>query len=175
MKTMKIFAYTFLAIFLTLASCSGEDGIDGAQGEQGVPGEDGNANVTSVLFDSIDITIGENNFDIPEITQDIYENGLVMIYAQNPDDTIWLPLPIIDGSGNIQLKFNTMSLGAVQVISILNATINIRFVIIEGTPVSGRSSQQSHQDLKSYYEGRGVDFSDYTSVAAYFNLDKNSN
>lgn len=180
MKTIKFFTCTFLAMSLLITSCSGEDGEDGMDGadgsigltgEDGTDGEDGNANVTSILFDSFSTTTGINTFEISEITQDIVDNGLVLGYAQVPGSPLWETLPIFSG-GILFVTIQRISLGEAETNfnSTTPTTLNYRFLILEGA-TSRRSSQQSGEDLKSYYEDQWVDFSDYESVAEYFNLD----
>lgn len=184
MKTIKFFTYAVVVLFLGLASCStdgedGMDGMDGAPGAQGVAGEDGadgqngedgNANVASVTFNAYSIVIGNNEFSIPEITQDIYDNGLVMGYVTVNGNDFWETMPIVS-SGSVILDVDRIYLGGLRVVSTFNQTVNFRFVIIEGSP-AGRAAQESGEDLKSFYESQGVDFSDFEAVSAYFNLDK---
>jgi len=46
-----------------------------------------------------------------------------------------------------------------------------RYIIIPApSSDSGRVSFSSSDDTKRYYEEKGVDFSDYNSIASYFNL-----
>ena len=66
--------YIMIALFtLILAGCSAEDGKDG---EQGIPGQDGNANITSYLFENISLPQGVSDpLIIPAITKEILDNG----------------------------------------------------------------------------------------------------
>ena len=95
MKT--IFRYCFFALgVIAMAFCSPEDGKTGPagpQGEQGIPGEDGNANVIYsdwfALGTYTDKHTGYINsttvaivyeFDVPELTQEIFDKGFVSVY-----------------------------------------------------------------------------------------------
>ena len=93
MKT-KILVLLLTCIALTFAttSCSkdgdtgpagpaGIDGVDGQDGADGVDGTNGNANVVSVLVPGVDITIGRNTISLPELTEDIFNNGFVIGYV----------------------------------------------------------------------------------------------
>ena len=106
--------------FLTLTSCSPEDGQDGAQGQQGVAGQDGidgqdgNANVQTGTVDLVNEDwLWQGNFAfnhqgggfssswftryvdlaIAEIDTDIDENGLVLVFFKATTNGGWQPLP----------------------------------------------------------------------------------
>ncbi len=71
---------SIMALSLLIYSCVGP------QGERGEDGLDGNANVGSAIYD-VATSKWEGNYDgykttliVPEITQDIYENGAVLVY-----------------------------------------------------------------------------------------------
>jgi len=95
MKKMLLFICLF-----TLAAC----GEDGAPGPAGPPGPQGNANVTGtehIVIDSLSwvYSINSNWYSIdskvPEISADIKDFGLVMVYQQlgSGANTSWIPLP----------------------------------------------------------------------------------
>lgn len=142
---------------LIMTACSPEDGADGAAGSQGLQGtagadgldgQDGNANVSSILFENIAIVVGNNDIDIPELTQDIFDNGLVHAYAQ-ASSASWEPLPIATG-GSIILEINKILVGSVQLTATFSQNLNIRFVLVAGTDING------------------VDFSNYNQVENHF-------
>ncbi len=161
MKTkMKFLLYAIMAFAIVFTSCDGEDGsngIDGAiglQGPAGTAGQDGNANVVSVLLENQTIKKGQNIFEIPELTQEIADSGLVYVYGRgaNPDDLAWVPLPNFD-NGVLQGYIEKIDVGKV----FLQATnadtgVSLRFVLVEGT-------------IKS-----SIDFSNFEAVKAYYNL-----
>ncbi len=82
---------------------AGPQGAQGTPGEQGAPGEDGPpgaANITvatfSILTSQID-TSGNTGIylrAIPEITQDVFNKGVVLVYVQIGG--FWAPLPVTD-------------------------------------------------------------------------------
>ncbi len=148
MKTLAIiFKSSIIALILVLTSCSAEDGVDGingingANGVQGVtgvtgatgnPGQDGNANVVSVLFENQTLLIGDNVFDIPELTQEIFDTGLVHVYATRTGSSYWEILPISSG-GQIVIKVHQIRVGRV----ILRTTEEVfdvvfKFILVEG-------------------------------------------
>ena len=179
MKTSRLFMYLFMVFAITLTACSddGEDGMDGApgaqgpagiDGEDGEDGEDGNANVTSVTFNGYSIATGTNQFDIPEITQDIYDHGIVLGYVTVSGNPFWESIPVVIGT-EVRLDIDRIYLGGLQMISAFDQLLNFRFVIIEGTP-STRNALGSKEDLREFYEMQGVDFNDYESVKNFFDL-----
>ncbi|WP_117884631.1 hypothetical protein [Aureibaculum luteum] len=127
-KTTKLFLMLIIALTF---SCSAEDGAigpAGANGADGIDGIDGNANVTSVLFESFVLVIGDNNFAVPELTQEIYDTGFVYSYARNPAASVWEEIPI-SNNGSIQLE-TVISVGNVKLKSTFNQTADIRFVLV---------------------------------------------
>lgn len=157
--------YLFIATALTFTSCStdGEDGMDGAQGEQGIAGqdgadgqdgEDGNANVVSVLLENQTVTTGINTFSVPELTQEIYDNGLIYGYVTVSGNEFWETIPIVS-FGNIILDIDRIRVGEIDIETTFDqGGLNFRFILIEGSDPNGL-----------------VDFTDYDSVADYYDLD----
>ncbi len=147
----------FLMGCLIMTACSPEDGAAGSQGLQGtagadgLDGQDGNANVSSILLQNAAIVVGNNDFDIPELTQDIFDNGLVYAYAQTLSSTSWEPLPIASG-GSVILDINRIFVGSVELTATFAQNLNIRFVLVAGTDVNG------------------VDFSNYNEVENHFDF-----
>ncbi|QLG46225.1 collagen-like triple helix repeat-containing protein [Costertonia aggregata] len=110
MKTThsKLKYYLIASMAILALSCSveeGEDGVDGMdgapgiQGEQGPPGQDGedgadgNANVNSYTFDISSVsgvTYGQN---IPELTQSVIDDDVVLGYVKR--NINWHQLPAI--------------------------------------------------------------------------------
>ena len=108
--------FTYLVIVALIFGCDslkgpvgppGEQGSPGPQGEQGPagpqgePGTDGVANIQVVTFsfDLANLTYVEAvayyNHSIPEITSDVVDSGLVLVYHQSIDGTAWFVLPAI--------------------------------------------------------------------------------
>ncbi len=103
MKTKKIKSQYIFLILIVLFSFSCSDGEDGAigpagpQGEQGVNGQDGNANVVSVLLEDQTISNGDTVFEIPELTQEIFDSGFVFAYVTVTGNDFWETLPLSIG------------------------------------------------------------------------------
>lgn len=139
--------YLFIATAVSFTSCSpedGADGMDGAPGEQGIAGQDGqdgedgqdgqdgNANVTSILLTDQTITNGANVFNIPELTQDIVDNGFVYGYITVNGNNFWEDLPV-SIAGDIIIEIDQIELEQITLLATFNQSgINIRFVLVEG-------------------------------------------
>ena len=102
-KTMSKSKYVLMAILVAFSvSCSPEDGEDGAIGPAG---EDGNANVVSSDWFSIqfDYTNGANDYgymsiEIPNYQEFVNNGGIAMVYMKQTlgNDHIIRPLPFED-------------------------------------------------------------------------------
>tara|TARA_R110000868_G_scaffold289544_4_gene549772 strand:- start:295 stop:804 length:510 start_codon:yes stop_codon:yes gene_type:complete len=144
-------------------SCSSEDGNEGAIGPQGIQGEqgtagqdgeDGNANVTSILFEDQTILIGNNDFAIPQLTQEIFDNGVVLAYLKGTDGS-WQPLPLIQ-EGNIALDIDRISVGNIRLTATFTSlNLNFRFILIKGN-LTGKNgkidfSKMSYLEVMDYF------------------------
>jgi hypothetical protein len=165
--------FVFLSLLAALAlSCSVEDGVQGpegppgpqgaqgAQGVQGPAGANGNSGVTTVLFENQLLQGGESGiieFDIPELTQSIFDNGMVYAYISQ-DPTQWLPLPfsliqeVSSSEGTtlastIVIEIVGIEVGKVALFYLLDdLTFNIKFVLVDG--VSSNASAMA--DIESF-------------------------
>lgn len=165
-----VFKMKYLVLALLVAfsfSCSTEDGEQGPQGEQGIAGidgtdgtdgTDGNANVTSVLFVNQTINDGSNIFTIPELTQDIYDNGIVYAYASVGSNTYWEVLPLSSG-GNTILEIDRIEVGqATLKATFTQSNLRIRFVLVAGTPAGKTSEDLSHMSYKEAMDYFGLEY-----------------
>jgi len=156
---------------ILILSCSGEDGMDGAigpQGVDGIDGQDGNANVVSVLVSGVDIAAGSNTIDLPELTQDIFDNGFIIGYVTIPErPNFWESIPVVIGS-EVRLDITEFTVGSVILDATFNQTLNFRFVLVAGTSATGKTSQAT--TLKELKEA-GIDINNYREVMDYFGLD----
>lgn len=166
MKYLKqISKYSILSLLtISLASCSAEDGETGAQGpqgEQGVPGQDGtngqdgNANVTSVLFENQTINNGDNEFDIPELTQSIYDAGIVYAYVTVTGNDYWEALPI-SLEQQIVLEIDKVEVGKITLkATFTQSNLKLRFILVEGnlssTTPDKNISSMSYQEVMDYF------------------------
>ena len=181
MKTIiSRFRYFFLSTLLIFAlSCSSEDGEDGAIGPQGMQGpagvdgedgEDGNANVVSVFVPDVAITVGRNTIMIPELTEDIFNNGFVIGYVTIAGNTnVWETIPVIVGGGDVALDITQIRVGELDLDATFNQTLDFRFILVAGTSSTGKTSKAAVRDeLKN----AGVDINDYQAVIDYFRSKK---
>ncbi|WP_298532990.1 hypothetical protein [uncultured Algibacter sp.] len=159
--------YILLALVVVLAfSCSAEDGAPGEQGPQGVQGPQGpqgeqgeqgpagesgeGSGAVTVLLENQTLSPGVNEFSVPELTQDIFDNGLVYAYV-TADPTVWFALPFSDIqnlgteeepilSTVILVEMVAIEVGKVFLSSILEeGTINVKFVLVSGEAASASS------------------------------------
>ncbi|WP_103071285.1 collagen-like protein [Aquimarina sediminis] len=168
MKTKKLkLQYFFLAVITLLTfSCSdgedgavgpagpqgeqGTDGQDGTNGQDGTDGENGNANVVSVLFEDQTISNGDNVFDIPELTQEIFDNGFVFGYVTVTGNDYWETLPISSG-GDIILEIDKIEVGKATLRATFNqSNLRLRFVLVASSDLDS-ASFSNFQDIKEYY------------------------
>ena len=146
-----------MALFATLfTSCLRVQGPPGPQGPEGIPGRDGNANVWSITYqaeeaDWFDVgTPGADEYflaldlDVPEITQDIVDNGIVLVYYRQDDQSPWIALPYTFISHNpeyiekLDMIYSLGFVGMQSQASDKNATPYVGFfrvVIAEGIPL----------------------------------------
>ncbi len=107
MKNVILFLF-----FLIFAGCT-IDNNPGPSGPPGPPGAPGNANVISTEAITLNTWTYSNqynwysaNVSMPEITNDVLNSGLVMVYqriSSNPNP-VWIPLP--DTYGNITTNYD---------------------------------------------------------------------
>jgi len=159
MKTLLLKTkFILLAIILALgASCTPEDGAPGPigpEGPAGVDGVNGNANVTSVVFEDQTINNGDNTFTIPQITQDIFDHGIVYAYVTVDGNNYWEVLPL-SISGTIILEIDRIEVGqAILKATFTQSNLRLRFVMVEGNLASRTSvdvSQMSYEEAMLYF------------------------
>lgn len=157
--------YLLLSLLVILAfSCSAEDGATGPEGPQGVqgaqgpqgekgdkgdPGDSGDSGVVSVVLEDQTLSLGENEFSVPQLTQDIFDNGLVYAYITG-DPTIWLSLPVsqLQNLGTDEepilasvtvVEMVGIEVGKVIISSIVEGVTDVRFVLVPGKVVEASS------------------------------------
>lgn len=179
------FKYLFLAglSILTFACSDGEDGAigpAGPQGEQGTGGENGingNANVQSFTYDLTAVSGSFYDQSIPEITQDVIDNDLVLGFLQLDGSTRLYPLPNtnltplgIDVRTFVNFEVYSMDFyrrNESTVFPTVAGQLNqLKVLIIEST---NRSSTQS---ILSDLKAKGVDTNNYNAIMKYFNKEK---
>lgn len=175
MKNVKILVLSLIAL-CAISSCK----KDGPVGPSGADGRDGNANVISsgeiTLYNwSTDYDDGTSfaflhDVAWPGITQEIKNDGVLMMYCRTYSDTAWFALPYSESSlGNsISLNFIITEPGQVVIryagydsnigspsLSSLTGLMTIRMVAISS------SARKANPDL---------DIQDYNAVKDAFHL-----
>jgi len=161
----------------------GENGNDGVDGEDGEDGEDGNANIISsdwfVPAWEADVLYSVNNqsatIDIPELTQEVFDSGVVLAYWKNNAGHVW-PLPTKLMSSDYWFAF-LVHVGDIY-LYYYNSTVTnppvphesneFRYVIIP--PASSKSTNSNELILKELKDA-GVDINNYYEVMDYYGLD----
>ncbi len=188
--------YVVMALMVLIAfSCSkdGEDGSDGAigpKGEQGAQGlagengEDGNANVNTYVFDLSSESGSSIPVDLPELTQDVIDNDLIIGYLQNGAGSgTYYPIPAgvwPNGTGGFydiavdiavgKYWVHFYQVGTQTFMDVTSVELGkLKIIVAESTnTTTGKSGKVSiHESLKS----AGVDINDYFAVMDYFGLD----
>jgi hypothetical protein len=153
----------------------------GHEGPMGPPGYDGINYNRSVIYD-VDPSEWTGNVDgynaeliIPEITDDIYYNGAVLVYKlieTEPKSFNLLPYTYVDNALSVYMDFDayvgSISMIYKEVFNGVNDTpapadlMSFKVMIIEGIPLATLQTM--------------VDVNDVTAVSRMFNLDNgNSN
>ncbi|WP_062053490.1 collagen-like protein [Aquimarina longa] len=158
--TLKYFFFAFIMI-IAFACSDGEDGAIGPQGPQGeqgtsgqdgTNGQDGNANVVSVLFEDQTISNGDNVFDIPQLTQEIFDTGFVYAYVTVTGNDYWETLPL-SISQDIILEIDKIEVGKATLRATFNQSgLRLRFILVASSDTNS------------------VDFSSFWEVKEYYNL-----
>lgn len=192
----KLFVMVLGAVLVL--SCSAEDGQDGqngAIGPQGVAGIDGidgqdgldgNANVINITFDVSEITGDNFNMEVPGLTTEIVENGVVLAYLKSANS--WQQIPgtrILLNDVTVYIDVNTylfsfnggtsydfymeFTQGGSDYSIASGDMETLRVVLIESnSTITSKTNQISAlQELKN----AGVDTSDYYAVMDHFGLD----
>ncbi|MBG6131587.1 hypothetical protein IWQ47_003094 [Aquimarina sp. EL_43] len=154
---MKFSKYGILVLILVLSACA-DDGVDGQIGPQGpagadgANGQDGNANVVSVLFENQTISNGDNVFDIPQLTKEIFDTGIVYAYVTVTGNNYWEVLPLSLGQ-QIILEIDKIEVGKATLrATFTQSNLRLRFVLVEGNDASG------------------INFENYLEVQSFYNL-----
>jgi hypothetical protein len=167
---------SYFLLIAVLTNCTGPEGPVGPPGYNGHDGVDGINYTHSVIYDvdpadwsgSVD---GYNAvLEVPEITEDIYYNGAVLVYRLIEVDPIsfnMLPYTYVDNALSIYMDFDAY-LGSInliykEVFDGFNDTpapgnvMSFKVVIFEGIPLA---------TLKTM-----VDVTDYNAVTKMFHIE----
>jgi hypothetical protein len=172
--------FPFLLLMALVVRCTGPEGPMGPKGEDGLDGLNGldGINYThSVIYD-VDASewVGDVNgydawLDVPEITEDIYYEGAVLVYRlvenMDPKSFNLLPYTYVDNALTIYMDFDAY-VGGIDLIykevydgvndtPEITGLMSFKIVIIEGVPLA---------KLKTM-----VDVSNLAAVLNMFNVD----
>jgi len=171
---------SFLLLVLAFVTCTGPEGPMGSQGPQGFDGLDGVSTTYSAIYD-VDPSEWDGDIDgyvafldVPEITDDIYYDGAVLVYRlfeSEPKSFNMLPYTYVDNALTVYMDFDayvgSIDLIYKEVFDGVNDTfapesiMSFKVVIIEGIPLAV---------LKTM-----VDVSDFDAVTKLLNLESGSN
>jgi hypothetical protein len=174
LRILRVFSYFLLIAVLT--NCTGPEGPVGPPGYNGHDGIDGINYTHSVIYD-VDPSDWSGNvdgyntvLDIPEITEDIYYDGAVLVYRLievEPKSFNLLPYTYVDNALSIYMDFDayvgSINLIYKEVFDGVNDTpapsnlMSFKVVIIEGIPLA---------TLKTM-----VNVNDYNAVTKMFHVD----
>ena len=162
----------FVLLMLVFTQCIGPEG---PMGNDGLDGIDGINYTHSVIYDiGTSEWVGDVNgydalIDVPEITEDIYYNGAVLVYRlieTDPKSFNMLPYTYVDNSLTVYMDFDvyvgSIDLIYKEVFDGVNDTpapgniMSFKVLIIEGIPLA---------TLKGL-----VDVSDYGAIAKMMNI-----
>ncbi len=167
---------SFLLLMAVFIQCIGPEGPMGPPGYDGQDGLDGINYTRSVIYDvypsewtgNVD---GYNAvLDIPEITDDIYYNGAVLVYRlieTEPKSFNLLPYTYVDNALSVYMDFDAY-VGSINMIykEVFNGVndtpapadlMSFKVLIIEGIPLATLQTM--------------VDVNDVSAVSRMFNLD----
>jgi hypothetical protein len=167
---------SFLLLLALLVQCTGQEGPMGPQGYDGQDGLDGINYTHSVIYD-VDASEWIGNADgynvslnVPEITDDIYYTGAVLVYRLieiEPKSFNLLPYTYVDNALTTYMDFDayvgSIDLIYKEVFDGVNDTpaptglMSFKIVIIEGTPLA---------TLKTL-----VNINDFAAVSKMFKID----
>lgn len=173
-EILRVFSYFLLIAVLT--GCHGHEGPMGPPGYDGQDGLDGINYTHSVIYD-VDPADWDGNLDgynavldVPEITEDIYYNGAVLVYRlieTEPKSFNLLPYTFVDNALAIYFDYDAyvgnINLIYKEVFDLVNDTpepedlMSFKIVIFEGIPLA---------TLKTM-----VDVKDYNAVSKMFHVE----
>lgn len=173
----------------------GTNGINGTNGTDGADGADGNANVIysdwftpswTKTTDAFGRDLFEHDEAAADITQDILDSGVILVYGQlnGYNSDLWptyqvglLPL-VITYNTDIDTWTLIFSVGNLRIrlinnnnsYSSLSILYQFRYIIIPSNNLANKSSSKSKQDIKDMLSNYGVDISNYDEVCDFYGI-----
>ncbi len=176
-----------LTAFLAFTSCDKEGpqgpagiaGTNGTNGTNGQDGQDGSANIIASDWSEAAWTFQANGgfyeTNVPAITQEILDHGVIMVYlklnAFGTDLVRALPISFETSSywfsayeGILNISFS-----ADEPLTIV--TLPFRYIIIPTTNTAGKSSSSGKGNVLADLKAKGVDINDYYAMMDYLGKD----
>lgn len=176
--------YFLLALLVAFSfSCSPEDGNDGATGAigpagtNGTNGEDGNANVQTFVFDTATESGIGINLDVPQITQDVLDNDVILsyyesstgIYYQMPggaNNAIFVTRPFAFVN-SFDIRFHDWDGTSYSITA--GDVVKVKIIIIESTSTTAGKISGKQQVYNALNQA-GVNINDYYAVCDYYGV-----
>lgn len=187
-KFSKYLLMSLLTIFII--SCDGKDGVDGIDGingaagpagANGADGEDGNANVLAFTFDLSTAEGASITQDIPELTQEVLDNDLVLGYLKASEEFNPIPAPVfLVAAGNFKDIAVDLKVGEYWLFFYERGTENLSSVsagsldqlkVIIAKSTSTTAGKSDTQGAMAELKSAGVDVGDYYAVMDYYGMD----
>ncbi|NOW94778.1 collagen-like protein [Mucilaginibacter sp. SG564] len=132
---------------------TGPQGPAGSNGTDGANGADGTMSVKSYLLINRSVTLtGFTNFNIPAITQDIVDSGVVLAYFRTTGSTgAYYALPYSEAGRTITLS--DFGVGYVNIKANFSQTgLDFKIVVIPGGSVTTLQIAHPNINFKNYSE-----------------------
>ena len=189
MKNATKFSKYLLVSLLTICiiSCIGEDGedgidgVDGVAGPVGVNGEDGNANVLAFTFDLLAAEGSSIVQEIPQLTQHVLDNDLILVYLRTSEEYNQIPAPVFlitpTSYRDVAVDFEVGNFGmyfyetGTENLSSVNAGSLDQLKVIIAKSTSTTAGKSGIQGATSELKSAGVNVGDYYAVMDYYGLD----
>jgi len=157
---------------------NGSDGSDGSDGTDGTDGTDGNANVQTFIHDTSSFSGTEISLDIPQITQDVIDNDVIISYIFNGLNYYQVPG---GGPGAMYVTRSWFRVGYFYIpfhnwdgtpYTISAGTVDsVKVILVESTSTTSGRTTNSKQQIYNDLNQAGVDITDYYAVCDYYGID----
>jgi hypothetical protein len=189
--TMKFLGMGLALIAITLTSCSkdGEIGPMGPAGQDGLNGTDGNANVRLLTFDYSGVSANDYIQEIPELTQEVLDNDLILGYITTKGAMYQIPqnnigINVTDSGDRViqtmttdvrvkmapqsyHLYFYRSGTSYSQLLP-KRSFIKLKIIIAKSSSITGKTNKET---IRTELKSAGVDINDYYAVMDYFGLE----
>ncbi|MFD2551764.1 collagen-like protein [Bizionia sediminis] len=158
---------------------NGTNGADGADGTNGADGADGNANVQTFIFDTSAESGSLIVLMVPEITQDVLDNDVILSYFKPANSSLYYPMP----GGGYSARYITRPYYRVGQFYIsfhnwdgtdyslpVGDILEMKIILIESSSNKPGEANQGKQKIYNELRQAGVDINDYQAVSDYYGL-----